>query len=195
MNKTPSKNIKRAYAIASYMATSLKAYKQESVELQRLELQCLRAMRVFTKQFGYNETMLLSKDLGDLWQYLYDNHSSTIDEDSVPALIEAMGMIIHPKDHKDFLGVPTYNDETNQHNKHYNAIMGSVNAMNWELNKLLGTKSVTLQKPKPKKVKVKRPKVKSKAQKAHEKRIEDEKQRVERVTSFLRDRVAKARGE
>lgn len=193
----PSKNTQRAYAIASYIGASLKTYEVNDPELDRLHLQVKRAMRVYTKKVGADATLALADKLGDLWVELGAKHSATIDEDSVPALIEAFCMVLPPKEFKDFLGIPPYYKEEHQFGKHYKAIMKSTNGLNSELNKLLGTKSVIMQKPKIKVPKIKKPrvKVKSKAQKAHEKRIADERGRQERVSGFLRDRIAKNKGQ
>ena len=192
MSNVP-KNIKRAYAVASYIGASLKAYTVDDPELHKLELQCKKAMAVFSKKVGKDGTMELANKLGDLWQELGDKHSHTIDEDSVPALIEGISMIVSPKEFKTFLGVPQYYKDRHQYYKDYPKIMDSVNSLNYKLNELLGTKSVTLQKPKVKVPKVKKPREKSKAQKRHEAEVLAEEQRVESVTKFLRDRIAKAK--
>ncbi len=194
MKKIP-KNTQRAYAVASFLGATLKEYDVDSPELHKLDLQAKKAMKVFSVQVGKAATMELANRLVVVWQDLHDNHSHKIDEDSLPALIEGISMIIPPKEFKEFFGIVPFYKHRHQYYVDYPNIMRSVNGMNSSLNELLGTKSVHLQKPKVIVPKVKKPKPKSKKQKLHEKRVEEEKQRVVNVKSFLRDRVAKAKGE
>tara|TARA_R110000772_G_scaffold5454_8_gene19534 strand:+ start:4806 stop:5390 length:585 start_codon:yes stop_codon:yes gene_type:complete len=189
------KNAQRAYAIASFIGTTLKCYDTEDTDLHKLELQCKKAMKVFSIKAGTDETMALADRLVAVWQDLQDNYSYTIDEDSLPALIEGISMIVSPKDFKDFFGVVPFYKAQHQYYVDYPNIMRSVNGMNSSLNNLLGTQSVRMVKPKVVVPKVKKPKPKSKAQKAHEKRVEEARMRAINVKSFLRDRIAKAKGE
>ena len=188
-----SKNAKRAYAVASYIGASLKAYEVSDPELDRIALQTKRAMQVYSYKMGKEATLELADKLGDLWQELGDKYSHTIDEDNVPALIEGIAMIMPPKEFKQFFGVSPYYKEEHQNCKDYRKIMDSVNNLNHELNKLLGTKSVVMQKPKIKSTEVKKPKGKTKAQLKHEaevQRIADEKAKKKKA---LQEMIAKAK--
>ena len=192
MNKIP-KNVQRAYAIASYIGASLKVYEVADPELHQLELQCKRAMRVYSAKAGKQQTLALADKLGDLWQELGGKYSHTIDENSVPALIEGISMIISPKDFKDFIGVSPYYKHRHQYYADYWKIMDSANSLNWKLNELLGTKSVVMQKPKVIKPKIKKERTKTKKLNKHEKQIIADREKNERITSFLRDRIKSAR--
>ena len=192
MRKPPARNIQRMFAVTSYIGATLKAYDIENYELTRLQKQCNKAMNVYAIKTGsvhYNE---LSDKLGDIWGELGKKHNNVIEEDSVPALVEAIGMLVLPKDYKDFLGLSQYTTDVSNCGKDYSSIAESVLALNESINGLLGTKSVTLMKPKEKK-KVKKVRTKSTKLNAHQKEVLEIQQRNERVTASLKDMIAKAR--
>ncbi len=169
--KTPPKNTQRAYAIASFILASLKGMEYNNTEIKQLHMQCARAMRSFSVQVEPEWFSEFINSIGDIWELAGKKNDSLITQESVGVLVELLGYILPPKEFKEFLGVPGYVRDGAINNAYFSDISEKVLVINEELNKLLGTKSVVLQKPKQKKVKVKKEKDKSRKQKKHEEEV------------------------
>jgi hypothetical protein len=188
--RKPPKNTIRAYGIASYLNATLKAYEVKDAELELLGSRSAMAMKVFHAKCGLDLTIEISEMFAELWQDMAKYHSATISSNSIPSLVEGFCLILPPKEFKDFFGIQPY---VSKHNEEYGVIMKSVNELNHRLNVLLGTKSVSMTKPKQKISKPTKKREKSKKQKKHELEVQQIQNRKLRVKSFLRDRIKNAK--
>ena len=181
------------FAIATFSGSALRALDSKDEYLVRLSNHIDNAMKVYSRQVGRKEYWRLNLELQKLWGNLAKDYSNVVQETSIPALITSFSYIVQPKDYEAFLGIrlPRYSCS----NDDWNKICDSTVRLNDELNLLLGTKSVTLVKPKQKITKVKKQRTKSTKLSTHEKSVIAARERKGRVSSFLKDRVAKATAE
>ena len=161
-DKVIPKNVKKAFAIATYIATALHAFEEAHTleeELIKLQLQVARAMKVFGAIGGTEMYLYLSDKNGDMWETLSQKNGFMLKEESLPLLVEYLCMLIPPKDFKEFIGVLPYSRERHLYMTEYPMVVKSVIMLNEELNSFYGTKFYTLPLPKKevtKKVKEKR---------------------------------------
>ncbi len=191
--KTPPKNTQRAYAVTSFILASLRGMEYDSGEVKKLHMQCARAMRSFSAQVDTDWFAIFISSIGDIWEYAGRKNDSLITQESVGALVEVLGYILPPAEFKEFLGIPAYHVEGVECNVRFKDISEIVLIINEELNKLLGTKSAVLQKPKQKKVKIKKEREKSKKQKKHEEEMLKIAEAKERKKARLQEIVKAAK--
>ena len=195
------RNIQKAFSLSTYIATILKDFdSSKHPEITQLRLQSKRVMQVFYSKVGNINYHELSDKLGDIWEKLDKKHGGTIKEESLPALIDCMCMIVHPNDFKKMFGVKPYHRDRHYYFKEYPEIAMAVLDLDYELNALFGTKPYALQKPKEKVVKAKKARDKSK-KKAKVKTVSSKKvktvmkkkaKHAENILS-LRERIAQAK--
>ena len=169
--KVPSKNIQRAYAVTTFMMTSLRDKEYETLEIKKIHMQCARAMRVFASKVDPAWFDEFIDKIGDIWEGVGPKGEFKIKSKDAGVLVEAFSYLITPKDHKDFIGVSPYSNSETHDTESFKRALSIALAADTQLNKFIGTKSVVLQKPKVRIVKVKKPKEKSKKQKKHEEEI------------------------
>jgi len=197
------KSVSKAFAIATYISTTLhdmEGYQDE--ELEVLHLRSNNAMKVFSAKVGHHQYWEISDKLGDIWVELAKRNDGEIKEESLPALVECMCMLIHPKNFKEFFGVAPYVRDRHIYFSDYANIALATLELDKALNDLLGTKSYVLQKPKAKVVKAKKKKERSKNKKPVKtkqkpqrviKKLIEKKERKEENMKSLRERIAEAK--
>lgn len=161
--KNPARNYQKAFGLATFIASTLKPYTIQDKEIAQIHKQCSQVMQEYGRLSSFSHVDDLTDKLGDVWVYLLTrNENTSIKEDDVPALIEAMCMLIHPKEFEDMFGVKPYVRDRHIYYTSYPVIANNVLELDKELNKLLGTKAYCLIKPKQKVIKVKKKRDKSK---------------------------------
>ena len=191
--KTPSKNTQRAYAVTTFMMTSLIDKEYSNLELKKIHMQCARAMRVFSAKVDPSWFESFIDAIGDIWERIGPKGDFKIKASDAGVLVEAFSYLITPKDHKDFLGVAPYSDSTTHNSESFKRALSIALAADTQLNELLGTKSVALRRPKVKKAKVKKPREKSKKQKKHEEEVLRIANAKRKKKETLREMIRKAK--
>jgi hypothetical protein len=197
--KVIPKNVVKAFAIASTIGAVLKSNQTGEPKLVALQVQVLRAMRVFNKKAGSKTYWNISLKVADVWEKITERHNNTIKEEEVPKFVEYLCMTIPPKDFKEFFAIKAYsikddiNPETNKN------ILDSILMLNDEINKISGTRSyslpITRAKPVVEKEKKKRDvskKQKSSCSGPTRKQVK-ERERHSNVKSFLQKKIEEAK--
>jgi len=195
------KNINKSFAIATFIATVLRDLEPyPDAELKKLHLQSKRAMNVFYSKVGDYQYHTLLEKLSAIWKELADRNENTMKEESIPVLVECLAMIITPKDFREFFATKAYVRDRHIYFMDYKNIALGTLELDKELNKLLGTKSYGLIKPKEVVVKVKKPKNKKEKKRKEKtkpnrviKKLVEKKERKKKNLSALADRIAKAK--
>lgn len=198
MAKTIPRNVKKAFLISSYMGSVLKYHKEGTTKLLALHKRINNGMNRYALVAGGKEYFNLAKSGEDIWVKLSERHKTTLTKEETEIFIELLGYVLSPKDYKDFLAMEQYKTAVRTTDEIYARMCESVLDLNDEVNELLGTKSCAhaLIKPKAEKIKKQRDKAVKKVSEGKVSRNKrKEAERKAKARSFLRDVVAKAKGD
>ena len=192
------RNVKKAFLIASYMGSVLKYYKEGRPVLSALHMRIDNGMQRYCLIAGRREYHGLANSGSDIWERLSTKHHTKLSLEETEIFVELLGSLLSPKDHQDFLAMEHFTTKVKTDDEKYSKMCHSVLDLNDEVNELLGTKSVvhSVIKPKPKKEKRERDKSKKSKSEIRESKAKiKEAERKAKARNFLRDKIAKARGE
>lgn len=200
-NKTPARNYQKAFALSTFIASTLKDYDtSKDREILSIYNQSKQVMQSYHPISGVDHFNELTDKLGNIWVYLLTrNESNSIKEDDVPALIEAMCMIIAPLEFENMFGIKPYIRDRHIYYTAYPLIVSNVMELDKELNKLLGTKPYSIVKPKKEVVKAKKErdkskkKVKEKIVNANKLKKSTARKSKDKNMTTLRDMIAKSK--
>jgi len=170
MKKIP-KNVQKAFAVSSVIGAILKSSNNGEPALTMLSVQIDRAMRVFSIKAGRAMYWRISNEVNRIWFDLAGKHETSVTDDEITKMVEFCGMMIPPKDFKDFLGVKPYVSSTDVSAYKLKKIVNSVLEYDAALNEYLGTKPYTLVKP----------------------AVSNKEKKKLKIKSFLADRIKQAR--
>lgn len=194
--KVPPKTAQRAYAVASFIITSLRFNDDKDAALARVHLQAVRAMKVFAHKSPKPWFDEFINKLGDFWEAAGVKYDMKIEIKDSDVLVEALCCILPPKEFKSFFATSPYETKKSESSSEFRKACFIAAELSDMLNDFLGTKPAFVDLPKKKKVKEKKPRPKSKKQKLHEKRQAEAieaKKKKEEVRQKLKDIVAAAK--
>jgi len=206
-----AKNENKAFAIATFIATSLHGVNvYGNVELRALHIRAQRFMQGYSKKVGTKQYWVVSNNLGDIWKEIAAKRGENdVPDESIPLLVECLGLLIPPNDFDNFFGYSPYSDPQHLYYADYADVSSGVLELDGKLNDMFGTVPYSLSLVRPKKKDTPQKKVRDKKQpkkssqpssaeksgrtlKKIQKKKEKEKKKKENL-SVLAQRIADAR--
>lgn len=196
--KIPPKTAQRAYAVASFIITTLRGVSEEAMgpKLAKVHHQAVQAMRVFVYKSDKQWFAEFIDKLGEIWEKVGNRYGVGVKIENAPMLAEALQYMIPDNEFKQFFATTKYyNPESYEDPDFRKSCLISADLSD-EISALTGARPVSELLPKKKAKKEKKPREKSKKQKLHEKREAEARERKakrEETRQKLREIVAAAK--
>ena len=189
--KTIPRNVKKAFLIASFMGSVLKAHTTGTPRLTALHIRIDQAMKRYRIIAGREEYYNLTNKGLEIWTILSKKHSTKLTHDETEVFVEYMGYVLSPKDYKDFLGFTHFKSTVRASNEVFADICDSLIALGDQVDACVGTKPCVSQ-VKSLKTKHKVVRDASKKLSKHDKQVQADKSRKERKKVFMASIRARA---
>ena len=191
MRKAPPRNVRKAFLIASFMGSVLKAHTTGAPRLTALHIRINQAMKRYNILAGRKEYFELTNKGLDIWTALSKKHSTKLSHDETELFIEYMGHLLSPRDYKDFLGFTHFTSNVRASKETFAEICTSLIDLGEQVDMYVGTKACSSQ---LKTVKTKQKVVRDASKKLskHDKQVQADKSRKERKKVFMASLRARA---
>ncbi len=102
--KTIPKNVKKAFLVASFMGSVLKAHTTGTPKLTALHIRIDQGMKRYSIIAGKKAYHELTSVGFEMWKSLAEKHSTKLTHPETEVFIEYMGYLMSENDYKNFLG-------------------------------------------------------------------------------------------
>ncbi len=190
-SNTPPRNVKKAFLVASFMGSVLKAHTTGTPKLTALHIRIDQGMKRYRIIAGREEYYTLTSAGMEMWKSLSKKHSTKLTHEETEIFVEYMGYLLKDKDYKDFLGFTHFKSSVRSSNEIFKAICMSLIALGEKVDEYLGTTPCVLQ---LKTVKVKKKVIRDSSKKPnkHDKQVQADKGRKDRKKVNLASLRARA---
>ena len=138
--KTIPRNVKKAFLVASFMGSVLKAHTTGAPRLTALHIRIDQAMKRYSIIAGRKEYFNLTNKGLVIWTELSKKHSTKLTHAETELFIEYMGYLLSPKDYKDFLGFSHFKSSVRSSDETFAEMCNSLIALGDHVDAYVGTK-------------------------------------------------------